>query len=124
MNKGQAQIRFWGGKYFANLLSAHRYALVLELVRLHLVRLCCLCFLLLNTSGCSMISGTRHPDGRLVVTTWRLLWKSEAIRFTTNDATNFAVTLAIGKSNTDDEAVAAVTEAAVKAALKSVVPIP
>ena len=68
-----------------------------------------------------MISGTRHADGRLVVTSWRLLWKSEAISFSTGD-TNFSACLRIGKSATDDEAVAAVTAAAVQAALKGVVP--
>lgn len=70
-----------------------------------------------------MVSGSRKTDGTLIVTSWRLLWKSEAICFSAGD-TNFNATLRIGKSSTDDEAVAAVTEAAVKAALKSVIPIP
>lgn len=86
--------------------------------------LCLLCLLcLFVATGCSMVSGTRHADGRLVVTSWRLLWKSEAIHFSAGD-TNFSATLSIGRSAVDEAAVAAVTEAAVKAALKSVSPLP
>jgi hypothetical protein len=36
MNKAEAQIKFWGDKFFAHLLPAHRYALVAELLRLHI----------------------------------------------------------------------------------------
>lgn len=80
-------------------------------------------------TGCSMVSGARHPDGRLVVTSWRFLWKSEAIRFTASDmiGTNnqpLHVTLSIGKSATDSESVGAVTEGITKAVIKSTVPIP
>lgn len=68
-----------------------------------------------------MVSGTRHADGRLVVTSWRLLWKSEAIRFTAHD-TNFVAVLTIGKSGTDTEATAAVAQAIVTGIVKGVVP--
>lgn len=71
--------------------------------------------------GCSMVSGTRHTDGRLVVTSWRLLWKSEAIRFSAGD-TNFSATLSIGKSATDAEATAAVTQAVVTGIMKGFIP--
>ena len=73
--------------------------------------------------GCSMVSGTRHADGRLVVTSWRFLWKSEAIRFTAHD-TNFVAVLSIGKSASDDASVAAVTEGITRAVLKTAVPLP
>lgn len=36
MNKQAAQIRYWADKYFPHLLPAHRYALVAELLKLHL----------------------------------------------------------------------------------------
>lgn len=68
-----------------------------------------------------MVSGTRHTDGRLVVTSWRFLWKSEAISFTAGD-TNFNATLRIGKSATDAESTAAVTQAIVTGLVKGFVP--
>lgn len=71
-----------------------------------------------------MVSGTRHADGRLVVTSWRCLWKSEAIKFSIAESNQLTATLSVGKSSTDDEAVAAITAAAVSAALKGVVPMP
>ena len=72
-------------------------------------------------AGCSMVSGTRKTDGTLVVTSWRMLWKSEAISFTAGD-TNFSATLRIGKSTTDAEATAAVTQAIVTGVVKGFVP--
>jgi hypothetical protein len=77
--------------------------------------------LCLLASGCSMVSGTRHDDGRMVVTSWRLLWKSEAISFTARD-TNFSATLRIGKSAVDEQSVNAVTEAVVAGLVKGFVP--
>jgi len=78
---------------------------------------------LLLACGCSMVSGTRHADGRLTITSWRAFWKSETIAFSVAD-TNLSVTLTVGRSATDAEALAAVTEAAVAAAMKSAVPVP
>jgi hypothetical protein len=69
-------------------------------------------------SGCSVVRGTRTPDGALVVSSYRALWKSEAIEFTTTPGTNFSVTLRIGKSRTDEQSVALATEAAVKALVR------
>jgi hypothetical protein len=78
--------------------------------------------------GCSMVSGTRKPDGELVVTSWRMLWKSEAVDFSITEiqpsplaprpSTPFTARLVIGKSSSDDAAVGAVTEGAVKGATR------
>lgn len=85
------------------------------------LRLCASAVICLLLCSCSMVSGTRHADGRLVVTSWRFLWKSEAVRFTASD-TNFVAVLSIGKSSTDDEATAAVTQAVVTGLVKGFVP--
>lgn len=69
----------------------------------------------LYVSGCSMVSGHRKPDGTIVVTSWRFLWKSEAIVFSLASPTNFSAQLSIGKSVTDAQAVGAVTEGVVRA---------
>lgn len=91
-----------------------------------LVGLLCCC-------GCSMISGTRKPDGTMRITSWRALWKSELITFryieippgaSWSSTNGWDVEITIGKSSTDKEALAAVADAAVKAAIKSAVPIP
>lgn len=92
-----------------------------RLIHSTLFLLCLLC--LFAATGCSMVSGTRHADGRLVVTSWRFLWKSEAIRFTARD-TNFVAVLSIGKSASDEASVAAVTEGITRAVLKTAVPLP
>lgn len=77
-----------------------------------------LCFL---SAGCSVTSGRRSPDGSLTVTNYRLLWSSEAVDFSTSDIrpptsdfSKFTARLKIGKSATDDEAVAAVVAGVVK----------
>lgn len=88
------------------------------------------CFLL--GPGCSMTRGVRAPDGTLTVSNWRLLWKTELVDFSviqpaTPSATNqisqlsdnppsrpFTARLLIGKSNSDEASVGAVTEGAVK----------
>lgn len=81
--------------------------------------LCFLSCLLLNT-GCSVTRGHRAPDGSLTVTNYRLLWSSEAVDFSvkqpavTNLQPAFNAQLKIGKSATDDEAVAAVVAGVVK----------
>lgn len=90
--------------------------------RLHFLSLLFLLSLLI-LSGCSMVSGKRRADGSLVVTSWRLLWKSEAIQFSAAD-TNFNAALAIGKSRSDEESIRLAAEAAVKAAVKSAIPMP
>lgn len=80
-----------------------------------------LCVFALILTGCSMVSGTRRADGTLMVTSWRLLWKSEAIRFSVV-STNFSSTLEIGSSTTDAAAVESVVKGAVEGAMKGVVP--
>jgi hypothetical protein len=71
-------------------------------------------------TGCSVTRGTRHPDGSLTVVNYRLLWSSEAVDFsvtqpsTLNSQPSFNARLKIGKSATDDEAVAAVVAGVVK----------
>lgn len=78
-----------------------------------------ICGLVLLT-GCSYVSGQR---GDVKVTSLRFLWKSENISFAVAD-TNFNATLAIGKSRSDEESIRLAAEAAVKAAVKSTLPIP
>lgn len=85
--------------------------------------LCVLPILCVLCVSCSMVSGKRRTDGSLVVTSWRLLWKSEAIEFSAGD-TNFSATLRVGKSRSDEEAIKLAAEAAARAAVKSIVPIP
>ena len=70
-------------------------------------------FLSFGLIGCSVTRGTRHVDGRLVVTNYRLLWSSENVNFTTHSP-GFNASLKIGKSATDDAAVAAVVSGIVK----------
>ncbi len=70
--------------------------------------------------GCSVTRGTRQPDGALTVVNYRLLWSSENVDFsvaqpsTLNPQPAFTARLKIGKSATDDEAVAAVVAGVVK----------
>lgn len=78
-------------------------------------------FALLFLTGCSMVSGTRHADGRLVVTSWRCMWKSEAIKFSVADS-NLVATLTLGKSATDEKSVNAFTEAIVAGMVKGLGP--
>lgn len=68
-----------------------------------------------------MVSGTRHADGRLVVTSWRCMWKSEAIKFSVADS-NLVATLTLGKSATDEKSVNAFTEAIVAGMVKGLGP--
>lgn len=81
--------------------------------------LCLLC--LFVATGCSVTRGTRQPDGTLVVTNYRLLWKSEAVSFTTN-STNFNARLTLGKSTSDDAAVGAVVEGVTTGIMKGALP--
>lgn len=67
-----------------------------------------------------MISGSR---GDIHITSWRCLWKSEAIVFSVVDS-NLVASLAVGKSRSDEESIALATAAAVQAAIKSTIPIP
>lgn len=69
-------------------------------------------------TGCSMVSGSR---GDIRITSWRFLWKSEAIRFSVVDS-NLVATLSVGKSATDEQSVNAVTEAVVAGLVKGFVP--
>jgi hypothetical protein len=79
-----------------------------------------LCVLLLILSGCSVVAGKRTPDGTISVSSFRCLWRSEAVLFTTTVAdTNlqpatFNVQLRLGTSAADSAAVGAVTAGAVK----------
>lgn len=82
--------------------------------------LCAFCAFAFLGLGCSVTRGTREPDGTLTVVNYRLLWSSEAVDFsvkqpaTGNSQPAFNAQLKIGKSATDDEAVAAVVEGVVK----------
>lgn len=79
-----------------------------------LAGLCSLCFLLF-IAGCSVVTGQRTPDGTITVTSWRCLWKTEAVTVSAAyAATNFNIHLSVGKSQTDSAAVAAVASGAVK----------
>jgi hypothetical protein len=80
------------------------------------LRLCVSAVMIGLLLGCSVTRGTRKPDGTLRVTNYRALWGSEAVSFTLGSS-NLTVTLAIGKSASDDKSVGAVTEGAVKGAL-------
>lgn len=75
--------------------------------------LCALCVSVALLTGCSVTSGRRSTDGSLTVTNYRLLWASEAVDFSTRSE-GFNARLKIGKSATDDEAVAAVVAGVVK----------
>jgi hypothetical protein len=70
--------------------------------------------------GCSVTRGKRLPDGTLTVSNWRLLWKSEAVRFETN-STNFTARLVIGKSTSDEASVGAVAEGVATGVTKGVI---
>lgn len=74
--------------------------------------------LVILTTGCSMVSGQR---GDIRVTSWRFLWKSEAIRFSVVDS-NLVATLSVGQSASDEASVNAVTEAVVAGVVKGFVP--
>jgi hypothetical protein len=80
----------------------------------------CLCASVANLSGCSVVAGKRTPDGTLTVSSFRCLWRSEAVVFTASVAdTNLQpatcnVELKLGTSATDSAAVGAVTAGAVK----------
>lgn len=76
-----------------------------------LFALCALC--LCGLIGCSVTRGTRKPDGTLIVTNYRALWTTESVDFSAKSG-DFNARLKIGKSATDDEAVAAVVEGVVK----------
>lgn len=65
-----------------------------------------------------MISGSR---GDIRITSWRFLWKSEAIVFSVVDS-NLVASLSVGKSRSDEESVALAAAAAVQAAMKGVMP--
>lgn len=70
------------------------------------ILLCVLCGLCVS---CSVTRGVRAPDGTLTVSNYRLLWRSEAVDFSTN-STNFNARLILGKSTSDDASVNAVAE--------------
>lgn len=67
----------------------------------------------LTLLGCSVTRGVRSPDGSLTVTNYRALWTTEAVDFSTTSG-DFTARLKIGKSATDDAAVAAVVSGVVK----------
>ena len=70
-----------------------------------------LCALVVFLTGCCVTAGT---DGNIKVISCRFLWKSEDVSFSVR-STNINARLTLGKSNTDADAVGAVTEGAVKA---------
>lgn len=81
--------------------------------RLQFFAICYLLSSIFFLCGCSVTRGQRHTDGSLTVTNYRLLWSSENVNFSTHSA-GFNASLKIGKSATDDAAVAAVVSGIVK----------
>jgi hypothetical protein len=76
--------------------------------------------LALLVAGCSSIIGSRQlADGsRLTISAQRLLWASEGIDTTVVETNGLSFSLKVEKSNVDSQALGAVTEAAVKAAIQ------
>lgn len=70
--------------------------------------------LVLVSFGCAHISGERAPDGTLKISTTRFLWSSQRVEFNVRDGTNLVVTLRVNKSNSDNEALAAIAEGAAR----------
>lgn len=87
------------------------------------MRACWLIWVLL-AAGCSSVTGTRKPDGTLTVTSFRALWKSEAIAFSLKDTNGFTATLTIARSGTDEQSVKAAVEGAVSAIIRAYRPLP
>lgn len=83
-------------------------------------RLACILVCVPLLSGCVMVSG---QSGDIKVTSWRMLWKSEDIRFNVV-STNVVATLYVGKSATDSESLKAIVDAAVTATMKSLTHVP
>ena len=75
---------------------------------------------LVALTGCVTATG-RYGD--LEVTSRRFMWQSEAIEFSVVTS-NVVATLKVGSSGVDAEALSAVVDAAVQAAMKSIVPVP
>ena len=79
---------------------------------------------LLLAAGCSSITGTRTaPDGTtLTMTCNRFLWVSQKIEFSTKDSKGFDVSLKVGESRTDVEAINALAALAGKSAAAAATP--
>jgi hypothetical protein len=79
-----------------------------------------LCFLLsafcFCLAGCSVATAKRTADGVITVSSFRCLWKTEAVTVNTSFTAPaaFHLNLSVGHSASDDKSVAAVTEGAVK----------
>lgn len=82
-------------------------------LRQRLIPALCLCASVANLSGCSVVTGKRAPDGTITVSSYRCLWRSEAVRVQTSYA-DFALGLSVGRTETDSAAVGAVSAGAVK----------
>lgn len=70
-------------------------------------------------AGCATIEGRRTTDGTLTIRSTRLLWSTQNLVFSVNDGTNIVVTLRASRTGTDTEAIAAITEAAARGAVKA-----
>lgn len=70
--------------------------------------------------GCASIEGKRLPDGTMVIRSTRIFWSSQKVDFSVYDGTNIVVTLRAAASGSDKETMAAITDAAVTAAVKGV----
>jgi hypothetical protein len=68
-------------------------------------------------AGCSVATARRSPDGTITVSSFRCLWKTEAVRVDVayEPPQTFNLKLTVGYSASDDKAVGAVAEGAVKA---------
>jgi predicted small secreted protein len=73
-------------------------------------------------SGCNTISGERTaPDGsRLAIRSTRILWSSEGIKSSVQDANGLSFTLQVDKSNPDAQAIGAVSEGVARGLASSV----
>jgi hypothetical protein len=70
----------------------------------------------LPLSGCSVATARRTPDGVITVSSFRCLWKTEAVSVNTSYSSGgFNLILTVGHSASDDKSVGAVTEGAVRA---------
>lgn len=75
--------------------------------------------LILASSGCANISGTRTvtgPDGRpqtLTIKSTRFLWVSEGVQASLTDDQGFTFTLAVARSRPDQESIAILSAAVV-----------
>jgi hypothetical protein len=77
---------------------------------------CCFLLSAFALTGCSVATAKRTADGVITVSSFRCLWKTEAVSVNTSFTAPaaFHLNLSVGQSATDSQSVSAVTEGAVK----------